>query len=142
MCRDMDELRGCHRVKLSQKNKYRILTHMLCNLEKWYRWPYLQSRNRDTDAGNKCMDTKVEGGRKLGEWDWHTYTYDWYTYQYYVQDRSWWEHSAQHRELYSALCSDVNGKGVQKGRVYIHIQLIHCAVHWKLTQHCKATMLW
>ena len=24
---------------------------------------------------------------------------------------------------------------------YVHIWLIHFAVHWKLTQHCKATML-
>ena len=34
------------------------------NLEKWYRWVYLQSRNRDTDVGNKFMDTMegTEGG--------------------------------------------------------------------------------
>ena len=34
------------------------------NLEKWYRWTYLQSSNRDTDAENKCMDTK--GGKQSG----------------------------------------------------------------------------
>ena len=28
------------------------------NLEKWYRGFYLQNRNRDTDAENKCMDSK------------------------------------------------------------------------------------
>ena len=28
------------------------------NLEKWYRWIYLQSRNRDTGIENKRMDTK------------------------------------------------------------------------------------
>ena len=27
-------------------------------LEKWCRGTYLQSRNRDTDIENKCMDTK------------------------------------------------------------------------------------
>ena len=32
------------------------------NLEKLYRWTYLQSRNRDTDLEYKCMDTKGEGG--------------------------------------------------------------------------------
>ena len=32
------------------------------NPEKWYRWTYLQSRNRDTDTENKCMDTRGEGG--------------------------------------------------------------------------------
>ena len=41
------------------------------NLETWYGWTYLQSRNRDADVKNKCMGT--EGGRgeweKLGDWD-------------------------------------------------------------------------
>ena len=32
------------------------------NLEKTYRLSYLQSRNRDTDVENKCMDTKGEAG--------------------------------------------------------------------------------
>ena len=34
------------------------------NLETWYRWTYLQSRNRDTDAENKCVDN--EGGVRKG----------------------------------------------------------------------------
>ena len=46
------------------------------NIEKWYRWSYLQNRNGDTDVENKHMDTK--GGRggwhELGDWDWHIYT--------------------------------------------------------------------
>ena len=30
----------------------------------------LQSRNRDTDVENKCMDTKGEKGwEELGDWD-------------------------------------------------------------------------
>ena len=39
------------------------------NLEKWYRSYYLQSRNRDTDVENKCMDTKEEsrGGDEWGD---------------------------------------------------------------------------
>ena len=28
----------------------------------WYRWSYLQSRNRETDVENKHMDTKGERG--------------------------------------------------------------------------------
>ena len=32
------------------------------NLEKCYRWIYLQSKNRDTDIENKPMDTKEGGG--------------------------------------------------------------------------------
>ena len=36
------------------------------NLEKCYGWFYLQSRNRDTIVGNKCMDTK--GGQGVVGW--------------------------------------------------------------------------
>ena len=28
------------------------------NLEKWYRWSYLQNRNRDTEVGEKHLDMK------------------------------------------------------------------------------------
>ena len=34
------------------------------NLEKWYRWSYLQSRNRDTDIENKYID--IKGGLGTG----------------------------------------------------------------------------
>ena len=42
----------------------------MCNLEKWYRWSYLQSRNKDTDIESKCMDTREGKGRweELGDW--------------------------------------------------------------------------
>ena len=48
------------------------------NLEKWYRWFYLQNRNKDTDVENKCMDSKEGEGswHKLGGQDWHIYTID------------------------------------------------------------------
>ena len=38
-------------------------------------------------------------------------------------------------------CGDLNGKEVQKKRIYVIIQLIHFAVEQNLTQHCKATIL-
>ena len=43
------------------------------NLEKWYRWSYSQSRNRDMDVENKYAETKgeKESGRKL----WLTHIY-------------------------------------------------------------------
>ena len=41
------------------------------NLEKWYRWSYLQSRNRDIDVEIKHMGTKGEGG---GEMNWEIET--------------------------------------------------------------------
>ena len=28
------------------------------NLEKWYRWSYLQNKNRDTEVGEKHLDMK------------------------------------------------------------------------------------
>ena len=34
------------------------------NLEKWYRWSYLKSRNRDTDIVNKYID--IKGGLGSG----------------------------------------------------------------------------
>ena len=45
------------------------------NLEKWCWWTYLQSRNKDTDIGNKHMNTKwgKSGRDKLEDWDWHIY---------------------------------------------------------------------
>ena len=49
------------------------------NLEKWYRWSYLQNRNRATVVENKRMDTKAGKGRgwdELGDLDWHIYTID------------------------------------------------------------------
>ena len=42
--------------QISYNNAY------MWNLEKWYRWSYLQSRNGDTDLEDKCMDTKGERG--------------------------------------------------------------------------------
>ena len=36
------------------------------NLEKLYRWTYLQSRNRDTDLEYKCMDTEEGGSGWIG----------------------------------------------------------------------------
>jgi len=40
---------------LREKTLYRTF---VWNLEKWYSWTYLQSRNRDIDIENKCMNTK------------------------------------------------------------------------------------
>ena len=46
------------------------------NLEKWYWWTYLQSRNSITNVENKLMVTKGGSGRwdELGDWDWHIHT--------------------------------------------------------------------
>ena len=46
----------------------------MCNIEKWYRWTYFQSRNKDTDIENKDTKAGKEGGDELGDRDWHIYT--------------------------------------------------------------------
>ena len=40
--------------------------HLLWNLEKWYRWTYLQGRNRDVENG--CVD--LGGGEGEGGMNW------------------------------------------------------------------------
>ena len=51
--------------ELSQREKQiPYINAYMWNLEKWYRWTGLQSRNWDTDVENKCMDTK--GGKQRG----------------------------------------------------------------------------
>ena len=67
--------------EVSQKeNKYCIYINTYkWNLEKWYRWTYLQVRNRDADIGNTLVDTAgvawgKEGWDELREYHWNTYT--------------------------------------------------------------------
>ena len=80
ICRDMDGPRDCHTEWSKSEKEKQILYINACmwNIEKWYRWSYLQSRNRDTDIENKCMDIKGEREEweELGDWDWHIYTTD------------------------------------------------------------------
>ena len=72
-----------------EKNKYHKLIHNW-NLEKWYRWFYLQNRNRDTDVKNKSMAIKTEGGMEgIGRF-WVTYIHYWFAM--YKMD-NWWEHN-------------------------------------------------
>ena len=65
--------RNCHTEwsKSEREKQTSCNTAYLWNLEKWYRWTYLQSRNRDTE--NKHVYTK-EGRQvwdELGNWDWY-----------------------------------------------------------------------
>ena len=67
VCRDVNGPRDCH-TEWSQKEKKQIsyinAYAYMWNLGKWYRWIYLQSRNRHTNIENKCMYTK--GGSRVG----------------------------------------------------------------------------
>ena len=66
ICIDMDKPRDCY-IEWSKSERGNQTSHInayMWNLGKWYRWPYLQNRNRGTDVENKHMYK----GRK-GEWD-------------------------------------------------------------------------
>ena len=78
ICRDVDGPRDCH-TEWSKSEREKQISYNIVymwNLEKWYIWTYSQSRNRDIDIENKCMDTKGRSGEwdELGDWDWHIYT--------------------------------------------------------------------
>ena len=63
-CFEVDGPRVCHTEWSKSEREKQILyinTYMW-NLEKCYRWSYLQRRNRDTDVENKHMDSKREAG--------------------------------------------------------------------------------
>ena len=73
ICRDVDGPRDhCTEWSKSEREKqvsYNIA--YMCNLEKWYRWTYLKSRN-SLRCKDKYMVTKVKWrGDELEEWDWH-----------------------------------------------------------------------
>ena len=54
-------------TQLSQKEKPMLYVNAyMWNLEKWYRWSYLQGRNSDTDVEKKYKDAK----RGLGVVGW------------------------------------------------------------------------
>ena len=56
----------------SEKNKYYIISLIADSKKKWYKWTYLQTRNRLTDIENKFMVTK--GEREEEEFEINRYT--------------------------------------------------------------------
>ena len=73
ICSNKDGPRDCHteRSKSDRERQTSYDTTYMWNLKKWYKWTYLQNRNRVTDVENKPMVAR--GGRrgrdKLGDWD-------------------------------------------------------------------------
>ena len=61
-------LTGIQREVIREKQISYINTHTW-NLEKWYRWTYLQSRSRLTDVENKWISRGMERWEELGDWD-------------------------------------------------------------------------
>ena len=60
----MDGTRDCHTESSESEREKQILyiNAYMWNLEGWYRWSYLQSRNRDADKQNTFMDPRGERG--------------------------------------------------------------------------------
>ena len=52
-----------------EKQMSSYINAYLWNLEKWYRWTYLQSRDRDTVTENKRKNTKGEGWEGGMNWE-------------------------------------------------------------------------
>ena len=67
---NMDGIRDYH-TKWNKSDRERQIydTSDMWNLKNWYKWTYLQNRNRLTDTENKFMVTERGRGRdKLGIW--------------------------------------------------------------------------
>ena len=64
ICRDVDGPRDSHTEWSKSEREKKILYINACmwNLEKLYRWTYLQGRNRDTEVVDGQMDTGVDKG--------------------------------------------------------------------------------
>ena len=66
ICSNMDGLRDYY-VKWSKSDRERQISYgitYMWNLKKWYKWTYIQNRNRLTDIENKLMVTRrnIGGG--------------------------------------------------------------------------------
>ena len=64
ICRSVNGPRDCH-TEWSKSEREKQISYNIAymwTLEKWYRWTYLQSRNRDTDVENGLWIPVGEGG--------------------------------------------------------------------------------
>ena len=63
ICHYVDECRVCYTESKSEREKEIYINAYIWNLEKWYKWTYLQGGNRDADIENKHVDTGEGVGR-------------------------------------------------------------------------------
>ena len=61
MWMELDTVRQ-HEVKSEREKQILYINQCMWNLEKWYRWSYLQSRNRDTDREQTYEQQVGKGG--------------------------------------------------------------------------------
>ena len=106
----------------SEREKQRLNINVyVWDWEEWHRWPYLQSRNQDSDIETKCMVPRGKGlgWEELEYWDWHIHTTD-----TMCKIDTCWEYTIYHREL-SLIHRDVLNAGeIQSERVYVYVYLI------------------
>jgi len=125
----------------SEKQISNINTYMW-NLEKWYRWNYLQGRNRDAVIENKCVDVLGEGRQRV-RWIGRLGL----TYIPYLVWNRWLAGTCciahtVHSALTSVLCDDqeqwdVGGRRVvqEGGDIYIRItDSLHCRAETNTTR--------
>ena len=132
---DVDGVKDCHTEwSKSEREKQIYLNTYMWNLEKWYRWSYLQSRNRDTDVESICTDIKGERGGRLGL----IYTLLVPCVKQITHDNILY--SLWYRELCLRDCGDLHGKESSRGGdvCICTADSLCCAVE---TQHWKATEL-
>ena len=70
ICSNMDRTRDYHIMWKTERQISYDITYMW-NLKKWYKWTYLQNRNRLTDIENKLIVARGDSGSgrdKLGVW--------------------------------------------------------------------------
>ena len=67
-CGNMNEPRDDH-TKWSKSEKDKYYNGDMWNIKKWYKWIYLQNRNRLTDLENKLRVTKRERWRGGINWE-------------------------------------------------------------------------
>ena len=48
-------------MKLEREKQISYINAYMWNLEKWYKWPYFQGRNIDSDIDNGHVDTEGWG---------------------------------------------------------------------------------
>ena len=61
-CSEVDEPRACYTEwsKSEREKQTLFINAYIWDLEKWYWWTYLQSRNRDADVENGLVNTEWE----------------------------------------------------------------------------------
>ena len=111
------------------------------NLEKWYRWSYLQCRNRDADIENRHVGPVGDGAGGTN-WQSNTEICTLPCVKQLASGKPLNNKGAQLRALWWPRgWEGVGWEGGSRERGYVSLRLIHFAVQQKLAQHCKAIVL-